>query len=600
MKKFINPWNIAVLIALAAVLPAVLTVRRLAFFEDWGTDRVALLFSVVVGVPLFIILTIIEKRYIQKAKTALMIKDAEERIIETEKLLKSITVNVSDSLISKRLIEPKARLVKDRVAYIANQGEYGVALNNLERIASMTVRMKSADVNSPNIDIREECAAMTSILLSRQGETISAEQKLEPLLSRLSYLDNRGIRIIQCAQAELAMAKNAQTGGEWSAPPPAPPGTVAHPAPSRTVAHSAPPKTVAHSAPSGPVAPPHRREPLPPPAPSGTTADHTAPSFREEEEITSRADIKAKRRLLNFFVEFYWVVGVALLVAVALPLMYYLSTNNLEDAFWAFVNRFDPIIPVIVLMSILFLLPAIIKYLINNWYVLKLKKTMAIADIRKKIHAQEELLKAKVLDQNDDDVPKRMIKSKMKILYALASSYMDVEKYKSALNHLERALALSVRAKSRVDDLGAEGAGIKIANDCYIYEALALSALGEFASAERKLERFTSKMNKLKQMDRAMVLLVQTDIATRRGDTAAARELHRKLDVDIRELSAKHKQPHLIYDSILFDGILSRQEGQYDSARQKLDSVLKNTTNEGNRLRAKRELEAIEGGAGGR
>ena len=302
-----------------------------------------------------------------------------------------------------------------------------------------------------------------------------------------------------------------------------------------------------------------------------------------------------KRKLINILVEFYWVIEMLFIVAVILLLLHYVNVNDLEDAFWEFTNQFNPIVPAIVLFFILFIPPAVIKYLINNWYVMKLKKTLSIDVIHERIRVQEKLLKAYILDQDDGDVPKRMVKSKMMILYTLALGHINLGEYKTALNSLKRATILSVRLRTGADDLLAEGAALSVANKCLIWEAVALGALGEFDKALRRIGRFSSRMHKLNKTDRATVLLAQTEIAVQTGDIAAAREYHRKLDEEIRELAVKYNRPDLVYDSVLFDGILDKHEGKADSARKKLESVLKNTTSEGNRLRAEREL---SGGTG--
>ena len=207
LKKYLSPWNIAVLIILALILPLMTALRSLAFFEDWNTNLVAIVPAVVIGLPISGIIMLNEKRYILKVEIALSIRNEDARYHEAEKLLKSITVNIKDSMLSKKLIEPKARLVKNRVVYLMSRDELNAALSNLDWIASMTARMKSLDEKSSYIDIREECAALASISLSRLGEIFSAERKLTPLLARLPFLDERGREIIESAQVELALAK---------------------------------------------------------------------------------------------------------------------------------------------------------------------------------------------------------------------------------------------------------------------------------------------------------------------------------------------------------------------------------------------------------
>ena len=296
-----------------------------------------------------------------------------------------------------------------------------------------------------------------------------------------------------------------------------------------------------------------------------------------------------KRKLINYLVEFYWAAGGILALAVL-----YLLSRYVDD-----VREVNPALGAIVIVVIPFILDKAIKFTLNNWYIFKLQKTSSIADIQERIRAQESLLKANILDQSDEVIPKRMIKSKMMIYYTVALLCINVGDYKNALNHLERAAALSVRVKSGVDDLLAEGTALGVGNKCAMWEAVSLSALGEIDSAQRKIEPFMSRVHKLKQTDRATVWLVQTEIATRSGDIAKAREYHSKLDADIWELAEKFKRPDLVYDSMLFDGILDKMEGNFDSARQKLESVLKNTTSEGNRIRATRELN-FSAEAGGR
>ena len=214
LKNYVNPWNIAVVVILALIYPLITAVQSLAFFENWSTNLVTLFLAVVVGLPISGIIMLNEKRYIRKAEIALAVRNEDARYYESEKLLKSITVNIKDSMLPKKLIEPKARLVKNRVVYLMGRDEFNAALGNLDWIASMTVRMKPLDENSSFIDIREECVALASISLSRLGEIFSAERKLAPLLARLPLLDERGRQIIEDAQVELALAKRVRRGGE--------------------------------------------------------------------------------------------------------------------------------------------------------------------------------------------------------------------------------------------------------------------------------------------------------------------------------------------------------------------------------------------------
>ena len=212
LKNYVSPWNIAFLIILALYYPLTKVTGSLAFFENWNTNIVLVFIAVVVGLPISGIIMINEKRYIRKVEIALSIRNADARYYETEKLLKSITVNVKDSMLSKKLIEPKARLVMNRAVYLMSRDELSAALGNLDWIVSLTARMKSLDENSSYFDIREECAALASISLSRIGEIFSAERKLTPLLARVPMLDERGRQIIESAQVELALAKRVKKG----------------------------------------------------------------------------------------------------------------------------------------------------------------------------------------------------------------------------------------------------------------------------------------------------------------------------------------------------------------------------------------------------
>ena len=293
-----------------------------------------------------------------------------------------------------------------------------------------------------------------------------------------------------------------------------------------------------------------------------------------------------KRKLTNLLIEFYWILELLVLAVV----LYLFVQFTDEEAFWAFVRRNNRVVLAALTVGVPSLLSMVIKYYMNNWYILKLKKTLSIADINERILCQEGLLDAYILDQDDHDIPKRVIKSKMQILYTLALGYINIGGYKAALDNFERTLALTVRIKSGVDDLLAEGLALNIASKCEIWSAVALSGLGETDSARQKIEQFTSRIHKLKQVDRATVLMAQTDIAIRSGDVAGARSCHRNLDAEIRDLAAKFNRPDLVYDSVLLDGIIDKLEGKHFSARQKLESVLKHTTSEGNRLRAEREL----------
>ena len=211
LRKYITPWNILVVIVLAAAVVAVFTVRDMEFFEQWSTDRFGLLFAVVVGLPLLLIFKINEMIYIRKVESSLKITDAEVRMYKVEKLLRAITVNVDDSRLPKKLIVPKSRLLKERAVYLMSKGKFSAALNDFDWIDLIMARMKPLETDSPHIDLREECMALCSIALSRLGEIIGAERKLEPLLARFPYLDSQERRIIQVAHDELTHAKRAKT-----------------------------------------------------------------------------------------------------------------------------------------------------------------------------------------------------------------------------------------------------------------------------------------------------------------------------------------------------------------------------------------------------
>jgi len=293
------------------------------------------------------------------------------------------------------------------------------------------------------------------------------------------------------------------------------------------------------------------------------------------------------RKIINFLIDGIFFIPAAILLALFAAFAY---VPALDGVYEEFMEQRNPAVLAIIMIALIFLL-GFSSWLMGKWYTLKLISNLKIEDINERINAQEDLLKTYFLDQGDKEMAGTFVKSKMTILYTLAISYIShFEDYKTALTYLERAALLSVRLKM-------DNSNIKLANNladnCRLWEALALSALGEYDSAERKIAPSMAHIKTLAPLDRATVWLAQTDLATRRKDIAAAREYHGILDTELREIAAKFKQPDVIYDSILFDGILDKLEGKTDLARTKLEDVLNNTPDGGNRLRARRELEEL-------
>ena len=292
-----------------------------------------------------------------------------------------------------------------------------------------------------------------------------------------------------------------------------------------------------------------------------------------------------KRKISNFLFNYWWLLLIFFYVAVLWVYFFWIGTGSLAAAYF----RESSVFRLAGTLFVFYLPAAAGHYFVTNWYVLKINKIRKIKDKHERLRQAEALLKAYVMDQNDNDMPSSQIKAKVVVFYFIAIYLMsDFEDYPAALDYFGCAITLSARLKAMPDEL----TSYNIKNQCHIWEAVTLALTGD-ASAETKIEPFIQRMSKLNEWDRSGVWLARIVIAIKQDDIAAARKHHKNFDILIRELAVKSKRPDLIYDSILYDGILDKMEGNLDLSRQKLEDVLQNATDEGNRLRAKKEMPCL-------
>jgi|GEM_PF-3643918 len=146
-------------------------------------------------------------------------------------------------------------------------------------------------------------------------------------------------------------------------------------------------------------------------------------------------------------------------------------------------------------------------------YIKKVNEALAIEDPLERIVQVKELLNSITVRVDDGQISKKLIEPKVRLYKEFASYYMSENNLSTAMDYLDYTAPLT----SRLKEINSNSPTLDIREECDVLAVICLCRIGETASAERKFESLSKRIQFLDAENRTIVENLKNEIEKSKG-----------------------------------------------------------------------------------